>query len=452
MGKVATEETSLNILNSLSNVISDSVGQRMADALELIAEGMKRNKIVIEMIDTEGNSISGENVIVKNLVTGMTMYNIPYNGTPIELEISKDVSYSITGTQDNIGVTGRYAPTTVEGIVQCDINITITYKIFDTSKGLLALQSVIRDNPGIEILPIGTEVTLDYKQEGQTTATPWKWAIMHYDYFVKEEDKETGKKTWGCILGAIEANDLNIVFDAPEQEEATETYALEGMTYYGLTGEQITASNITILDVAVGDDLTSYKEQYTKVFHNAIKDTSKNILQYGYNRWSHSAYRQWLNAEGNDWWTAQHIGDTSPSSSVYIGFLSGFSDEDKSALIPVAIKTALNTVTDSALGDSEITYDKMFLLSGENVAGNVNSGEGGAFEYFTKFLGIPVSNDANSLRIIKQFNGGSAQNCRLRSAYRTSSYSDWIVTSAGNVNYINVASIAFRCAPACVIL
>ena len=103
-------------------------------------------------------------------------------------------------------------------------------------------------------------------------------------------------------------------------------------------------------------------EQFTGIYHSIAN--SANIFSNGYNRWSHSAIRQWLNsdADAGEWWTSQHIGDTAPAQATTTdGFMKGLDEDFLNVVQPVKVTTATNTVTDGGVID--ITYDRFFLPS-----------------------------------------------------------------------------------------
>lgn len=107
----------------------------------------------------------------------------------------------------------------------------------------------------------------------------------------------------------------------------------------------------------------------------------EDIQKYGYNNYSLSNIRQWLNsdAEAGQWYLAQQGTDTPPSSEYMlvsnnvainpydtkVGFLNGFSPNFKNALLETSLTVALNTVTDG--GGSKTIADKMFLASNTEV-------------------------------------------------------------------------------------
>lgn len=185
----------------------------------------------------------------------------------------------------------------------------------------------------------------------------------------------------------------------------------------------------------------------------------------GYNRWSQSAYRQYLNsgAPANAWWTAQNPYDRAPQQlATTDGFMNGFDSEFLAVLSPVKVKTYLNTTTDKnegivdcSNGTYEITYDTWFQASLEQEYINPQVyGEGSAWKYWKERLGTPspqaqyAATDAHIRYAIE--NQTSPQNCRLRSAYRSNAYKSWYTTTAGYAN-ISDSYSAYRCAPACVI-
>lgn len=123
-------------------------------------------------------------------------------------------------------------------------------------------------------------------------------------------------------------------------------------------------------------------------------NSDSNRQKHGNNRYSISNIRQWLNsdAEAGKWYVAQHEADQAPSSTDYVscnaysgdtGFLNGFSESFKRALLETTLTVGLNTVTDG--GESETVTDKVFLASNTEVGlANENSiVEGSLFPIFS---------------------------------------------------------------------
>ena len=182
---------------------------------------------------------------------------------------------------------------------------------------------------------------------------------------------------------------------------------------------------------------------------------------YGYNRYGQSAMEQFLNssAAAGNWWTPKNPFDRPPDQLTTLrGFMAGFDEAFLNILKPVRVRTALNTVSDTDIGTYEDVYDTFFpaSLEQEYIAPQLAGTEGDYWEYWKRRLGLSSpqaqgSGGTNAAHIRYAYDAKTtAQNCRLRSAYRGHAYSAWYVYSAGNANH-TYATAAYRCAPACVI-
>lgn len=184
---------------------------------------------------------------------------------------------------------------------------------------------------------------------------------------------------------------------------------------------------------------------------------SMQAVGYGHNRWSTSAIRQYLNASGANWFASKEDFDIRPDQYAKNGFMTGFGEDFLSAIKPVKVTTALNTVEGFSAA-SEDTYDTFFLPSLEqmNVSPQLSGAEGPYFEYWrralgaTGFVGTGSSNVFDAFKI-PAINASSAQDVRLQSANRGNANSTWYVHSSGYVSYYYPASYAIRFSPVCVI-
>ena len=194
---------------------------------------------------------------------------------------------------------------------------------------------------------------------------------------------------------------------------------------------------------------------------SAVKDPTDNVSKYGYNRWSHSAVRQFLNSKaGKDaWWTPKHSGDAKPDKlSTKAGFMTGFEDDFLSVIGPIKVTTALNTITDENFGNTEDTYDTFFLPSLEQMYAKpqLAGAEGDYFEYWKRATNRTSPNTwheggRNPGYITYDIETKKTpQSLRLRSAYRNSSYDTWYVYSDGLINGL-YASSNCRCIPVCAV-
>ena len=164
-------------------------------------------------------------------------------------------------------------------------------------------------------------------------------------------------------------------------------------------------------------------------------------VAYGYNRYSYSAVRQYLNSAAplGAWWKPCDMFDIAPDQlSTIAGFLSGCSESFIQVIKPVGVKTYLNTMQDSEIGESETVYDKVFLPSLEEMyITPQKAGEGDVHEYWRRASERtePFAQYGTYPELIHYAveNHTSAQYVRLRSAYRGYSLYAWYVGSTGNV-------------------
>lgn len=225
------------------------------------------------------------------------------------------------------------------------------------------------------------------------------------------------------------------------------------------------AASITPLDTNLtlteGESGASLGTIASNIVYGTDNPNNLQRAGYGYNRWSQSGMRQWLNsgAAAGAWWSAKNVFDRPPQQlSTMRGFMAGFDDTFLNIIKPVKVTTALNTVTDSAIGTTEDTYDTFFpaSLEQEYIVPQLADVEGEYWEYWKQRLGLSSpqaqgSAWANPYHIRYAYNAKtSAQSVRLRSAYRGNASNPWIVYPTGYAT-IGYATTASRPAPACVI-
>ena len=291
---------------------------------------------------------------------------------------------------------------------------------------------------------VGTEMICNYTQTG--TVYQFPWVVVDNDREVTWQDGTTHP---GLILQAKYATIESIQFDAAEDYvvQTSETTALDGWYYWGLTGTDYTELNLTT-------GATIPHGSYDSIHRCPINNLS--VLRYGYNRYSHCAYRQWLNSDeaAGDWWTAQHTGDKAPNElNTYAGFMAGLDSDFLAVINPVKVQVATNTVTDGGVTDT--MYDKFWLPSVEEMYGSPQAAgvEGAYFPYWKTKTGLSApSNSANSGRIQYALNAQtSAQNVRCRSAYRGNSYYSWYCNSSGELYTYVYSYTSYSSVPACAI-
>lgn len=216
---------------------------------------------------------------------------------------------------------------------------------------------------------------------------------------------------------------------------------------------------LTEVESSSGTDLGVLSSS-TKYAESGINNMQR--AAYGYNRYAHSAIRQWLNSAAgkNAWWEQKNPFDHRPDQLATVqGFMAGLPQDFLEVIRPIKITTALNTVSDSEIGASEDVVDKFFLpsLEQEYIVPQASGVEGAYWEYWKERLGlnspqIQGGNGANPAHIRYAYeNHTSAQHVRLRSASRGGALGAWYVTTSGYANGYSYATSAFRPAPACAI-
>ena len=225
------------------------------------------------------------------------------------------------------------------------------------------------------------------------------------------------------------------------------------------TADQATPTEI--LELTEGTDGTDLGvlSNTTKYSTSGINNMQRSA--YGYNRYSHSAIRQWLNsaAAKEEWWEQKNPFDHRPDQlATYQGLMAGLPQDFLQIIKPVKITTALNTVSDSEIGTSEDVVDKFFLpsLEQEYIVPQVEGVEGSYWQYWKERLGLNSpqaqgSGSANAAHIRYAYeNHTSARTVRLRSASRGNAHYAWDVYASGGAGSSG-ATYASRPAPACVI-
>ena len=172
----------------------------------------------------------------------------------------------------------------------------------------------------------------------------------------------------------------------------------------------------------------------------------------GYNRWTHSGLRQWLNtdAAANTWWTPQNIFDRQPSNSTSAGFLSVVDDELRAVIGTVTKRNALNKVTDG--GGYEDSEELMFLLSRSELYGGLENSinEGDPYPYYSDYSDLSAPGTAEDSNRIK-YRNGSAQYWWQRSCHSGYAHLVRYVYPTGFIGD-SVADYSSGVAPACNII
>lgn len=324
---------------------------------------------------------------------------------------------------------------------------TVNHKIHPKLNSFAEIQSVVKAGLAKEYFDIGQELMTHYTYEGTVYDMPWVVLDNDRECIWRDESRHPG--LW---IGSKYATIEDIQFDAPEQEEATEATAQDGLYYCGRN-----ANTYTMLNLSAGDTIP-YSD-YEHVYHNIVNH--QHVFQDGYSRYAHCAIRQWLNSDAtfDEWWTAQHVGDCPPSDlATKKGFMAGLDSDFLAVVNPVKIQVATSTITDGDVTD--VMYDMFFLQSVEELYGkpyvNVNDIEGPYFPYWKQITGLvsPTNGskgNKNDAREIRRINdpSGSASTVSLRS--ESGSASTWYMSLGGYLSSGRSAYISSAVLSACVI-
>lgn len=269
-------------------------------------------------------------------------------------------------------------------------------------------------------------------------------------YYVTIESAWGSNVTAGMVVCFTLANAVPAggrvagMYGAPDQNKNNwriYSYSADGKTILETVTPTFTAS---------GTDLGTIKATVRNGNLNSMQETA-----YGWNRWSTSALRQYLNSAAGvgAWWTAQDEWDIAPDQlTTKAGFLAGCPEEFVEALKAVKVVTYPNAVQDDTGGNTpDITYDKVFIPSLEQIfCVPQKAGEGEYHEYWKRRSGAtsPLAQYGTYPNMITYAveNHASAQHVRLRSAHRGLAYNTWTVYSSGLVSY-SYASSAYRFSP-----
>lgn len=346
----------------------------------------------------------------------------------------------------------------------------------------------------LEVMDYGDQISMAWA-DGETSYTP---ALnLCHESTEKLEDNED---IHGCFFEWDKTTPFGVQFDAPEAiyyfdgTETAGTYHIAIGAAYGDGWVTTKAIQFTLTDAPAADDQlvidcgtansndptnsrswnvyakgsTTSKQNGTTT--NGTGGTSLGTIGstnahtpngrlnaisrvvYGYNRWSQSGIRQYLNATAaaGSWWTAQNPWDRPHAlAATKAGFLAGYEESIRRYFKPIKVVTVACDADNNA---EDVTYDKVFLSSLEQmyVIPQFSGKEGSYWEYYKRLLGrtSPVAQGATYTRLIKYdlVSTTSAQYCWRRSASRSNAHSAWIVGSSGTVgNYY--ACSAYRCAP-----
>lgn len=316
----------------------------------------------------------------------------------------------------------------------------------------------------------GSDVTvyryIDGKQSGTATLE------ILTDPLIPIMDKDIADLTYNEIAMVVRAGKAEEKFKIGDQI-ITKYTATDG-TQYEMPWDVVAFRESELEDGSVvpGMIIQSHYASVEDMQFDAPEPSSSdsNVKSYGWNRWSYSGVRQWLNSSANKgaWWSSTHSGDVAPTQhGTYNGFMKGFSADFISMLKKTKHETALNYVYPSGSASIYVydtTYDTFFLpsmreehcqYSSQPNRWDGSDKEGTDWEYWVQRKGDTPqdygSSYANTNAIRYSLTDRStAKVVWLRSAYRSYSNYEFGVYTTGSVSNFSSSS-SYGVAPACVI-
>lgn len=428
-----------------------------------------------------------------------TTLTLPDNNTTYDLTFDSDArKLSLVGSDDttkDIDLSGFATTEDVHEAIEISLVKETTEDVAYNDIAIAAFSGNIKD-----ILDVGDRIKAEWTDTVANKVYDNPWRVN--DYSLKEE-LEDGTLVNGVWLQNHYAHPFGVQFShqraflrCPNGLSAGEYYITLGANWGSKDAVKDTSWSFTLTqDVEAGGRLAGFygmpdqtKDNWKVYSYGAdgitlnetvsvvegagtgtslgtmnlnTRNGDLNSMQetaYGWNRWKYSAIRQYLNsALGKGlWWTPQDEWDIAPNElATKAGYLSGLPQEFIDILVPVKTITFANTVNDG--GEKDITYDKVILPSSEQMYitnpwnSNVDNYEGQPQAYWKQLNGTDTMwkwwNGENDL--LKQYaveNHISAQNVRIRSAYRDNASNAGNVYSSGNVSS-NSASNSNRFEP-----
>ncbi len=184
---------------------------------------------------------------------------------------------------------------------------------------------------------------------------------------------------------------------------------------------------------------------------------------YGYNRWSQSGLRQWLNstADAGAWWSPRNDFDRPEHYATWAGFMNSLDSDFLAVVAKSKLTTDINKISDA--GGHDTTEDYFFLPAIVNLNGGNNTYDSPSsavqdiedtvvWDYYTKFrkdgkTGVNAEQDDNRR---KYQQGGTAEwSWWERSPYCASAFCVRNVTDGGRAWWRYGARGWFGVAPAC---
>ena len=292
-----------------------------------------------------------------------------------------------------------------------DARISLLESIVGGGQGLTPAQlaDIAGSGHADRFFSVGDIVSIPWTDRSGETAVEYQipFVIVDIADAVDENDVTHEKAIW---LQALRATPQAMIFHAADRTEvdlSTETAAVSGWAYVGLSG-----STFTALNLSAGDPIPT---TYDHVYKTTYTGIALAAVQNGVARWKDSDIRQWLNstaAKNENWWTSQYDGATAPAAEYtnLPGFLGGFG-ADWQAVFRAPKTTVTLSLDGGTTLINDYTYDKVFLPSKSNVYATASTGaeDERYWAYWVSAVGGSSPNaNSSPARVLTALDGSAA--------------------------------------------
>jgi len=424
----------------LSDLVTGSISQGVYDGTKTLATILSEavagfHNITITCTATDGVSVTGQTIYVKDAGSGQVFDTLTYNGQPLTVVVPHGFSYEIypVCTLAN----HYYSDGHVTGVAKANVSTTFSFKDLNAVQTFLDLKSAMDLGLG-ESIPIGKQVSFTHATFG----------TLAYDVV----DYDDATDTITLLQHDVLADDRQ--FDASEASYYAEnglaagaySFIHGGTTYYFTLNNAVPAAgqvrftdtefqtwavvgSTSVLESgSVSTTVISGATALGTTAAGAINHMDR--IKYGSNNYAESALRQWLesNKPAWQWWEAKTHFDRPPSYAGIAGFLAGVPAEVLEALDTSTAKchtTATYKAPDSQypINSRYEIQAKFFLASEKEIYGTASYDDGTT--QFDAYVGTD-----NSAKI-KYYNS-SARTWWLRAPYPSALYERRVNTSGAD--------------------
>lgn len=312
-------------------IMLDETGQRIADALEQMAD----NKIAmtITAIASDSVSVAGQEIIIKDVTNNLVYKRFNYSGQPEIIEVPYGMAYRV---ETNVTLSMHYCDDLVVGIADADKTILLTYKTLASISTFPALKSALNAGLGRYITP-EMEISFTHEKEGVMTFNPISY----------NPDTETVELLLNRTLTDQKQFDTPEALGQASSEMPAGNYTFKsGSTSYYFTltqaipqgGQfrctttafQTYASPYDTIAIETGSVGTTALSGATDLGTSGSGMLNHmDRVNFGSNDGGESNLIRWLMSDGDadDWWEPQTMFDRPPSFTNADGFLKGVPQE-----------------------------------------------------------------------------------------------------------------------------